>query len=309
MATSRPLPIICCQDRNSCKEMPHSRVSLAGMEQVLTPFRLVPLPTDARWLQIAALSILLLLGFTQFDFDIRWWHGPVAAGAALSAQALGSWASGRRFDPLSALITALSLTLLLRTDDPRWVALAAFAAVGSKFVLRYRGRHLFNPANLGLVLAIFWLPGCWISPGQWGSVGVLTILFIGAGTLVSNRAARLDTAVFFMGCWAAILIGRALWLGDPMAIPLHQLQNGALLLFTFFMITDPMTTPLHRLGRFVHAALVAAVGAFLVFEWFINAGSIWALFFVAPLVPVIDRIWPGPLPRWKKGVAACPASP
>ena len=42
----------------------------------------------------------------------------------------------------------------------------------------------------------------------------------------------------------ALVFGRSLWLGEPMSIPLHRLQNGALLLFTFFMISDPRTTPI-----------------------------------------------------------------
>ena len=76
-----------------------------------------------------------------------------------------------------------------------------------------------------------------------------------AGGLVVNRAARSDVTFAFITFYMALVFGRSLWLGEPMAIPLHRLENGALLLFTFFMISDPRTTPNSRAGRIVFAAL------------------------------------------------------
>ena len=75
--------------------------------------------------------------------------------------------------------------------------------------------------------------------------------------LVLGAARRSDIAIFFLGSHAALLLARAVWLGDPLAIPLHQLQSGSLLIFAFFMISDPRTSPDSRLGRFIFAASVA----------------------------------------------------
>src|SRR5256885_429998 len=72
-----------------------------------------------------------------------------------------------------------------------------------------------------------------------------------------KRAARDDVTVTFRACYAALLVGRSLWLGEPLAIPLHRLESGALVLFAFFMISDPKTTPDSRAGRVLFAALVA----------------------------------------------------
>lgn len=58
-------------------------------------------------------------------------------------------------------------------------------------------------------------------------------------------------------------MGRAVWLGDPFAIPLHHLRSGALLLFTCFIISDPKTTPDSRASRLLFTGLVA-LGAVLV---------------------------------------------
>src|SRR6202007_3317648 len=98
----------------------------------------------------------------------------------------------------------------------------------------------------------------WVSPGQWGNVAFFAFLMACLGGLVVMRAGRADVALGFLFCWAALLIRRACWLHEPLTIPLHRLQNGALLLFTFFMISDPRTTPDSRAGRMLFAALVAA---------------------------------------------------
>ena len=88
----------------------------------------------------------------------------------------------------------------------------------------------------------------WVSPGQWGNVAFFAFLMACLGGLVVNRAARSDVTFAFIAFYMTLVFGRSLWLGEPLAIPLHRLQSGALLLFTFFMISDPRTTPNSRAG-------------------------------------------------------------
>src|SRR5438874_13597505 len=96
-----------------------------------------------------------------------------------------------------------------------------------------------------------------------------------------------------MVAWTALIVGRSLWVGEPMTIPLHRLQNGALLLFTFFMISDPKTTPDSRLGRVVFAALVALGAGYVQFVLFRTNGLLWSLAAMSTFVPLIDRLVPG----------------
>jgi Na+-translocating ferredoxin:NAD+ oxidoreductase RnfD subunit len=84
-----------------------------------------------------------------------------------------------------------------------------------------------------------------------------------------------------------------------MTIPLHRLQNGALLLFTFFMISDPRTTPDSRAGRLVFAALVALGGWWWQFRQFGTNGQLWSLAVCSMLTPLLDWLLPGPKHRWK----------
>ncbi len=74
--------------------------------------------------------------------------------------------------------------------------------------------------------------------------------------------------IAFLASWVGLLFARAAWLGDPWAIPLHQLQSGAMLLFAFFMISDPKTTPDSRPGRLLFAFLVAAGAYYVQFKLF-----------------------------------------
>ncbi|MEO1504364.1 MAG: RnfABCDGE type electron transport complex subunit D [Pseudomonadota bacterium] len=247
-------------------------------------------PRDPRPWQIFALTMLLTVGTFVLGFDLSPWHPPVVLGAALITQWIGArWIADLPFDPLSPAITALSLSLLLRTDALWLSALGAAVAIGSKFLIRFDGRHIFNPANLTLVALPILFSGAWISPGQWGSAGLLAVVIAGAGAAVAGHAARLDTTLAFLAAWAALSFGRALWLGDPMAIPIHQLQSGAVLVFAFFMISDPATTPVHRSTRILHAIAVAGLGFALQTAWITNAGAIMALVLLAPIVPVLNR--------------------
>ena len=115
-------------------------------------------------------------------------------------------------------------------------------------MIRINGKHLFNPTNFGVVAMMLATGLVWVSPAQWGNVAFFAFLMACLGGLVVNRAARSDVTFAFIGFYMSLVFGRSLWLGEPLVIPLHRLQSGALLLFTFFMISDPRTTPNSR-GR------------------------------------------------------------
>src|SRR5205085_5567730 len=172
-------------------------------------------------------------------------------------------------------------------------ALAGVIGIASKFVLRIDGKHIFNPAGLAIVVLLFTASShVWISPGAWGSQIWFAALLAFFAILVLGAARRSDVAIFFLGSHAALLFARALWLGDPLAIPIHQLQSGSLLIFTFFMISDPRTSPDSRLGRFIFAVSVACAAHYLAFFMQMRPALYIALFAFAPAVLLIDRILP-----------------
>src|SRR5580700_1769100 len=229
--------------------------------------RLALLWSDARHAQILALSILLVFNLGWLDFGAKPLNSALAIGSALATQALCSrWLKLPHIDLRSPLITGLSLSLLLRADEPWLHAAASAIAIASKFVLRVDGKHIWNPAGFAIVVLLACSGHVWISPGQWGASVWFAALVSFLAILVLQAARRADIALFFLGSHALLLLARAVWLGDPLAIPLHQLQSGSLLIFSFFMISDPRTSPDSRLGRLLFAVAVAVLGHWLAFS-------------------------------------------
>ena len=258
-------------------------------------------PLDPRFYQIAVLSGLLVYGLGWLHFDIT----PDRAALLLGTALLTQYACTRiwrlpKFDPKSALISGLSLCLLLRTNYPAVAVLCAVVTVSSKFLLRWNGKHLFNPTNFGLVfLMVLGMP-VWVSPGQWGNVAFFGFLMACLGGLVVNRAARSDVTYAFLLSFAALQFGRAAWAMQRWQVPLHRLESGALLLFAFFMISDPRTTPNSRAGRILFACLVTALAGFIQFGLYRTNGILWSLAILSMSTPLIDRLLPGPKYEWSR---------
>jgi len=258
---------------------------------------------DPRLYQIGALTLLLLYGIFALNFDITLLRAALLVATAIGTQALFARMNGVAFDPRSAAISGLSLSLLLRSESMILLLAGAVIAVASKFVVRIHGKHVFNPTNIAIVVLMLASKHVWVSPGQWGNVAFFGFLIACIGGLVVNRAARSDVTYAFIVAWSALVIGRSLWVGEPLTIPIHRLENGALLLFTFFMISDPKTTPDSRAGRILFAALVAFGGWYVNYRLFRTNGILWSLAAAALLVPLIDVLLPAARYEWGCGVA------
>jgi enediyne biosynthesis protein E5 len=265
---------------------------------------------DPRDYQISVLGALLTYGLLVLRFDIQWPQVLLTLAVVLLVQraCTAIWRLPR-FDPKSALISGLSLCLLLRTNDLRLVALAALITIASKFLLRIRGKHIFNPTNFGIVALLTTTDAVWVSPGQWGNVAFFGFLMVCLGGLVVHRALRSDVAIAFVIAYGAMLIGRSMYVGEPLAIPLHRLQSGALLLFTFFMISDPKTTPNTRVGRVIFATIVAFGAWYVQFRLFRTNGLLWSLAACAMLTPLIDWLLRGARYEWPEFKPLTPPIP
>ena len=267
------------------------------VKTAVTLFR--PITRDPRHYQIATLASLLIYGILWLDFEI----GAARATAILSTALLTQYICTRvwrlpSFDPRSALISGLSLCLLLRTNDVALALLAPAVAVSSKFLVKLNGKHLFNPTNIAIVVLMVVTGNVWVSPGQWGNIAFFAFLMACLGGLVVNRASRSDVTYAFIGFYMTLVFGRSIWLGEPLTIPLHRLENGALLLFTFFMISDPRTTPNSRVGRLLFACLVACGAWYIQFRLFRTNGPLWSLAICSLTVPLIDWLFPAGRYEW-----------
>lgn len=253
---------------------------------------------DPRYYQLAVQISLLSWGILFLQFPISGSHIAVVLGIALITQ----WAltTYKHLAPvyLSTLNTSLSILLLLTAQNPLWLGLAAFIAIASKFVLRLEGRHIFNPSNIGIVAVLLLTHEAWASSGKWGHELWLFLLVAGLGLIPQVGAKTMLVSISFLLSYAALLFARAWYLGDPWAIPEHQLNNGSLLLFTFFMLSDPKTTPSHTGARVLYGVLVAIVAALIQFKLFIPNAFLYALVVLSPLVLVLNRWLPAQGFEW-----------
>ncbi len=254
---------------------------------------------DARNFQIIALTTFLFLGVTFRDFSVSLVQSLTVIGLSLLFQELMERVFSRRFNGWkSALISGTSLALLLRSSSPWLFAAAAFLSVGSKFVVKTSGKHIFNPSNFAVaVLLLLGFP-VWVSPGQWGNDLILIAYVFLIGIGVSLYAERLDVGLSFLVSFSLLLFLRVSYLGQNPKVILHTLSSGSIVLFTFFMISDPRTTPNHRLARIGYGFLVALLFFILRYHFYLTNSLFYALFFLSPLVPLLDRLLPAKTFSW-----------
>jgi enediyne biosynthesis protein E5 len=264
---------------------------------------------DARYFQLLFQSIFLSYGIFYLHWHADWWLYATYFGTSILTQILFEYFLGKkdisyskriRFSFPSVLISSFGLSLLLKTNAIEVAMFAAFISIAAKFLIRIKGKHIFNPSALGIVAAIGLTNNAWFSPGQWGS-GTVLLFGIGClGCIVVTKVQKLDTSLAFLGTFASLLfIRQIIFLGWPLDFFVQSISTGSLLLFSFFMITDPKTIPNNKWARIVWCMLVASVAFYLTTFKFINGAPIYVLVLAQPLVPVFDWLFKGQHFDWK----------
>lgn len=199
----------------------------------------------------------------------------------------------------SALITALGLSLLLRANSMSTMVLAGFCAIASKFIFQFRGKHFFNPANFGIIVALIFTQDAWVSPGQWGTDWWYLLLFLGLGGIVLKRVGRWETSVVFLMAYTGLEAIRNAWLGWGWDVLQHHLMSGSLLLFALFMLTDPRSIPNATFSRIIWSVVIAVLTFVLQHQFYLSTAIFWALLLVSPLTIVLDSQWKAPRFMWQ----------
>lgn len=255
---------------------------------------------DARNLQILWLGTFLTYGIIYLDWQANLpYYANVFAGA-LGTQLFFIWYKGFPAHSLkSAAITALGLCLLLKVNYPVLGLLAGALAIGSKFYLRWGNKHIFNPANFGIIATVLLTGQAWISPGQWGNEVVTLFLIASCGMLITLKVGRWDAGIsFYLTLFVCEFLRGHVYQGWPMDHIFHSFSSGTLVLFAFFMITDPMTSPNARPARIIWASMLAATGFVLSSFIQLYTAPVWALFAWCMITPVFDKLFVKPKFNW-----------
>lgn len=249
--------------------------------------------TYDRRLTAPLLITLILLG-AHWSFGMLRGYEAIllAVGSAVVTElAVRRLLTGQPAQLASAYISGISITILVRSPVLWPYALGAVISVLSKGVLRYRGRHLFNPTNLGICVLLFLAPFA-VAPlsVQWGNNlwPMLVIWLIGLNTIRLAKRAHITLtyiASFFLFGFVRSLITGSAFVTEiaPITGPMYQL-------FALFMITDPKTTVNAKWGAALVAFLVAFVEMLLRLAEILYA-PFYALFLVGPVALLIEMWW------------------
>ncbi len=225
----------------------------------------------------------------------------VALSTAVIVESLFSlWTRGHLVHIQSAYISGVSVTILTNPQQGLiWpFALAAAISISSKYVLRYRGRHLWNPTNLGITLMLILAPAKFaILSTQWNNNLAPLVVIWCVGLLVTWRARILHVTLTYVTSFLVLGWVRTWFTGDSYFSSIAPITGPMYQLFIFFMITDPPTTVRSMRGRMLVAFLIALVEAGLrlldLVPWIPDgslfaAPAFFALATVGPIAKFID---------------------
>ena len=256
---------------------------------------------DPRYLVSFLITLILVLGEARYGILGGYERLAIALGGCVVTEvALARLVGGRPLAVQSAYVTGISLALLLK---PRagllWpFALGAFLAIASKYVLAYRGRHLWNPSNFAISLLLVLAPGSVaILSHQWGNDLATNAVIWAFGLLIAARVGVLHVTLAYVVCYLLLAAARSAIVGTPLLAEVAPITGPMYQLFIFFMITDPRTTVGSMRGRIAVAALVAVVEAAIrlaadhhvaALHLLYPAPPILALAIVGPVAKAID---------------------
>ena len=255
-----------------------------------------------KWLITGLITLILVVGEAAYNVLGGFDRLATALGVAMVAELLLSrLLRGRTANVQSAYISGVSMSLLTKPQAALlWpFALGAAIAITSKYVLTWRGRHLWNPTNFAIAALLLLAPGSVaILSHEWGNDLRVNMVIWSVGLLIVARARLLHVTLTYVLSFALLAWLRSLWIGIPWLVEMGPLTGPMYQLFIFFMITDPRTTVRSRRGRIAVAALIALVEMALrlgndfdvaAAAPFASAPAIFALAIVGPLAMLVDQ--------------------
>jgi hypothetical protein len=249
------------------------------------------LTLDNRYLPPLLITSILLGAHLSYGILEAWYTTALAIGTAIGAELImGRITYGKWPHPASAYISGISAGILVRSPLLWPYFLVSLVSITSKYVLRVKGRHIWNPTNFGVSAAAFLAPATvTVLSIQWGNVLAPMIIIWVLGSVIVWRVGRAHisatyVASFLFFSWVTSLITGTPWSATvaPITGPMYQL-------FIFFMVTDPKTTVRAKSGQCVVVFLVAFAEMILRLNQILYA-PFYALFIVGPIAMLID-IW------------------
>ena len=253
---------------------------------------------DPRYLISFLITLILVLGEARYGILGGYERLAVSLGTCVVTElVLSRLMRGRVGSVQSAYVSGISLALLLKPQASLlWpFALGGFLAIASKFVLAYRGTHIWNPSNFAITLLLLVAPDrLAILSHQWGNHFATNAVIWAFGLLIASRVRVLHVTATYVACYLPLAALRSTLAGTPVLAELAPITGPMYQLFIFFMITDPRTTVSTKRGRIVVAAVVALVEAAIRFAGDRHVALLAPLY---PAPPIIALALVGPVAK------------
>jgi enediyne biosynthesis protein E5 len=218
---------------------------------------------DPRYLIAGLITLVLLVAQLRYHMFGGYTRLVLALGVCMATEAALSWFDrGKVVNLQSAYISGISLTLLTKPQGGAlWpFVIGGFLAISSKYVLRYRDQHLWNPTNFAISALLLAAPSkVAVLSHQFGNDLVTNLVIWTFGLLIAKRVGVLHITLTYLASFLVLNGARALALGQPLFPELAPVTGPMYQLFVFFMITDPRTVVKGRQKQMVVAALIALV--------------------------------------------------
>jgi Na+-translocating ferredoxin:NAD+ oxidoreductase RnfD subunit len=280
---------------------------------------------DPRYLIAFLITLVLVVAQLRYQVVGGYDRLAVALITCLTTEALLSWFDrGKIVNLQSAYISGISLTLLVKPQGGSlWpFALGGFLAISSKYVLRYRDNHLWNPTNFAIVTLLLAAPErVSVLSHQWGNDLATNLVIWTFGLVIAARVRVLHITLTYVASFLALNALRSVVLGQAVLPEIAPITGPMYQLFIFFMITDPRTVVRGRQRQMAVVIIIALTEALIRFAsdqgWplptaFNAAPALVALWLVGPVAKWIDLRRSGPrttAPAPSLGVPAGPRSP
>ena len=247
------------------------------------------LTLDNRYLPPLLITSILLGAHLSYGILEAWYTTALAIGTAIGAELImGRITYGKWPHPASAYISGISAGILVRSPLLWPYFLVSLVSITSKYVLRVKGRHIWNPTNFGVSAAAFLAPATvTVLSIQWGNVLAPMIIIWLLGSVIVWRVGRAHisatyVASFLFFSWVTSLITGNSWSATvaPITGPMYQL-------FIFFMVTDPKTTVRAKFWQCVVVFVIAFVEMILRLNQILYA-PFYALFIIGPIAMLIE---------------------
>jgi Na+-transporting NADH:ubiquinone oxidoreductase subunit NqrB len=244
---------------------------------------------ENRYLAPMFITCILLAGHLSFGILESYKKTGIAIVASLLTELLlGRIFTGKWPNLASAYITGISVGILVRSPAFWPYAVCAVVSIMSKYVLRVKGRHIWNPSNFGISVLLFLAPETVASLSiQWGNYLLPMVVIWILGSVIIWRVRRFHITGTYVACFIAFAFLRSYVTGSPWQSEIAPLTGPMYQLFIFFMITDPKTTVRAKFWQCVVVALVALVEMILRLSQVVYA-PFYALFLVGPAALLVE---------------------